>query len=678
MSGADTGEITFTISAIDDASETINQVQDSVSDLTMSVQSVGPAMSDAGAATGAATGSMNDFSQSTMWSMQGVRGLSSVVRLGIIDLETYQMTHNRLEQAQYTAQKAQEAYTEAVKKFGPASQQAIDAHQKLQDAMDRVTYYQEKENLNWIMMATQIPMIVASLTQMSAGLGSVSGALSGLSATFSGSTAALGGLAAGFGLVAGGAAVVVSTLVGVVGTLTDLDNMVKAGTATWADWNAALLVVINPIASVAAGIEYLLKDLGLIPQAVPTVADAFAKLGDAISAPFSGILKDVQEFLNSLRSTFTDFYDWLVSGGGSWTDMWNKLSTIAQDQITKFLNALNANLFEPMKTAFTTALQMVDEIWKTAWTTIQTDFDTITMLIETDLKTWLTLMETDVTAALAILQDAWNSAWQAIETTFNTITSAIQTAWKLFLDTMKTAMDLFWSTVQALTSGGLAALEAGFMGGMATIEGLVNNAISTLEAAWGAFMAWIQAQISTAESLVGGAVATIQGMLSGINATQHQASSMAQGIVDAVMNPLGTMSSLASAAGQTISSSLTGTFNAISGGATDLMNMLVGHSIWTDMLTEMQDQTRDAMANIVNTFAGGFGAVAPAVPAAGAGGIPAASTSTLQSLAGNQQTAITIPITVTLDGSVISRQMEQRTVTRIASTMKLVSATKAR
>jgi phage-related protein len=186
---------------------------------------------------------------------------------------------------------------------------------------------------------------------------------------------------------------------------------------------------------------------------------------------------------------------------------------------------------------------------------------------------------------------------------------------------------------------------------MDALEGILSGAISTMEGAWSAFQSFIASGVSTVEGAVSSAASSASSTFSGMEKSTGSA-----------------LSGIEKAVG--------GTVNAITSAATGLWNALVGHSIWTDMLNDMQAQTFDALGNIVSAFTGGFGSISAGVPSGGsvAGGLLSPSlTAALQGLVGNQQTTITIPITVTLDGQTISRQVEQRTVNRIASTMKVVS-----
>lgn len=63
-----------------------------------------------------------------------------------------------------------------------------------------------------------------------------------------------------------------------------------------------------------------------------------------------------------------------------------------------------------------------------------------------------------------------------------------------------------------------------------------------------------------------------------------------------------------------------GAVQAIENTVQGLWNALVGHSIWTDMLTTMHDQTKTTMDAIVGTFQSGFAKIPGAVPSLTLGG----------------------------------------------------------
>ena len=111
-----------------------------------------------------------------------------------------------------------------------------------------------------------------------------------------------------------------------------------------------------------------------------------------------------------------------------------------------------------------------------------------------------------------------------------------------------------------------------------------------------------------------------------------------------------------------IQSTLSNAWTSITTGAQDLWDTLVGNSIWTDMLDEMQSQTASALGNIAGNFQGTFGNLPLLVPVMSATplGTPSRQRDTGSSPAASSGTqSITIPITVTLDGQVITKTVKK-------------------
>jgi phage-related protein len=770
-----TGEVAITISAVDEASDVIANVQSNLSDLTTTADSVAPAMTDVSDSTGAATESMDGLNQSTMWSMQGMMGLSSTIRMGITDYERMDLMHVRLEQSTLAVQKAQEAYSAAVKAHGAASQQATQAEEALQIAEDRLNYYQQRNMLNYVQMGLQIPMIIASITQLTGGLGGLGGALGSAGEAVGGVVAALGPV--GIAIIAIVAAIAIlyeawtndwggirektadavkdiqSGLSQIGTALSGFADAVKdaiGGAVDWlkANWQDVLVAALTGPVGLAyeawknnwGGFRTVVSDaITAIGNTLGTMKDTVAKpvqdawtqtldsttqawdqIKDKVNAqmPLMGgiiqtgmdlihgnwqaawqdltnlpgvllqqmqkdisdimdniknnikiftdawqaaedflkpILTDITtaltDFVNAIEKLFQDFYDWLV-GTSLWNDLWNAILDIAGKAITQLLSDLQSKLFSAMEDAFTKALQLLEDLWNKSWQAIETAFDAIATAIEGDMTTWFKTVEDSFTTATDLLQSTWQTAWQAMQSLFQTVSGDIQNAWQNFLSTMNSAMNSFWSTVESATAAAFAALEAAFTAAMDALEGILSGAISTMEGAWSAFQSFIASGVSAVEGAVSSASSTAQ---STFKSMEGATSGALSGIEKAV----------------------SGTVGAITSAATGLWNALVGHSVWTDMLTAMEDQTKDTLANIVSMFAGSFNAITPGVPSGTsvAGGLLSPSlTAALQGLGGNQQISLTIPITVTLDGQTISRQVEQRTVNRIASTMKVVSS----
>ena len=102
--------------------------------------------------------------------------------------------------------------------------------------------------------------------------------------------------------------------------------------------------------------------------------------------------------------------------------------------------------------------------------------------------------------------------------------------------------------------------------------------------------------------------------------------------------------------------------SAIVAAAQSLWNQLVGGSIWTDMLEEMQAQTASALGNIVGDFQGAFGDVALSVPTMPSQAGPSRGSEASAPLISQLPQSITVPVQVQIDGATVARTVTTRLV----------------
>jgi len=464
------------------------------------------------------------------------------------------------------------------------------------------------------------------------------------------------------------------------------------------------------IAPLKATTSFIRDDV--IP-AVKSIHEAFQTASDVIGPPLKAMADAIGGFLKTLHDSFQGFYDWLV-GASLWTDMWNQMSTIAAQLIGQLISDLGSKLFDPMTKAFTDTVQGVKDLWDkgwqnlktvgetawplisggmkvwedlfkgdfkgaldqiqtnwdTAWNTVQTTAQPIWDTIKTNAGTWIDDVKTKVTTATDALKTAWDTNWGAIQTTFKTITSQVQTDLNTRLDTMiadlrestdkygptmtsaldimQRAMNAGFALVKGDWQGALDSIKAalssfgdaakGVMDGiMGALKGSVDLGIGAIEGVWNAFMIFMSGAIAGLNTALAGAQTSVQTAIS-------------------------SMETAASSGAGSIQTTLSGAWNAITTGAQGLWNTLVGHSIWTDMLDEMQSQTASALGNIVGNFQNMSLAVPATIPySLATSSSPAAAAAPMASAAPSVATplSITIPITVTLDGQVITKTVKK-------------------
>lgn len=370
-----------------------------------------------------------------------------------------------------------------------------------------------------------------------------------------------------------------------------------------------LQIVVLQIRAVAEAIK-------LVAPYIKAFADAFKMAADVITPILKQIGDDIRTFLDVLKTAFQGFYNWLV-GRSLWVDLWNAVLAIASQMIGQLLGNLSSQLFQPMQSAFTSAMQAVGDLWNRSWASVQTFLTTQLATMITDLTSSTSQYAPIASAALTAMQNGMNALW-----------ALIKGDWQGALGFMRSELDAWGQVVQGIVSG--------IMG---TLQGIVSQGVAAMVSSFNSLVSAGQSAVAQAQSLFAQAQQVVSGIAQQVAAAAQPAT---QGITDA----------------------FNAAYDAVASGATWLWNTLTGGSIWTDMLDEMQTQTDVALGNIVGVFQDMSLAVPATVPYSPTATLsPAAAPPTSAGMAG--PLSLTIPITVTLDGQVISRQVERRIVERV-------------
>jgi phage-related protein len=316
--------------------------------------------------------------------------------------------------------------------------------------------------------------------------------------------------------------------------------------------------------------------------------------------------------------------------------------TIASGAIGRLLNDLTSKLFGPMQNAFTMATDAVKETWDTSWQAVQTTFDTITTQIQGDLNTRFDQMKAFVTSNLGEYAPIADSALSGMQAAMNAVMALIHGDWRGFLNGMDQAMNLFWNAIQEATTTAFRILEASFTGSMDTVRGILDSAINAMQALWQGFTGFISSGIEVFKGAV-------------------------QSASDWLTSTLSTMQTTASSILGQISDTFWSTVNSLVSAAQSLWDSLVGGSIWTDMLEEMQAQTASALGNIVGDFQGAFGEVALSVPAMSSQAGPSRGSEASAPLVSQLPQNITVPVQVQIDGATVARTVTTRLVRDISA-----------
>jgi len=312
-----------------------------------------------------------------------------------------------------------------------------------------------------------------------------------------------------------------------------------------------------------------------IKEAVPIIrgfAEAFKAAAD-FALPIITQIKDaVVGFIDALKDAFYGFYQWLV-GGSLWMDMWNALVSVASSMIGTLIGNLRTQFFEPMKNAFTGALQAVENIWNTGWQNVQTAFATISTQVGTALNTKLEEMKTAISTSTSEYAPIATQALNGMQSAVNAGMDLIKGDWQGALDHANDALSN-WGTVAK------GAMD-GIMGGL---QGAVKVGLDTIKGGWDTFVGALQSGVGTLQSALDSAGGSVQQTLAAVGAATDPATS-------------------------TVTTAFTDAFGTILTAATNFWNWLTGHSLRPEQLGVMQTVTQMILANIQLTFQQVFTAI---------------------------------------------------------------------
>jgi len=375
---------------------------------------------------------------SLMDSMQGMQGLSGNLRMMIGDTEQYQMLQIRGQAATLAVQKAQDAlnkametaraddqneataknnllnaqtnYNEAVVKYGANSKQAQQAQaeltkateeyntsvqkaqqatqqitvdqQALQVAQERAQYYQERTNLDYLMMATQVPMFIGGISRSAEALGGLGDSLGGVGETLGGAGASIAEFAGGLTLTGVAAGAVVAGVVvaagAIVATGISLYQAHQSGESyvqTYSRWAANIHQTMPGIAGdivAAAGLVsagWLQMGQDLQTKGIPAVEN----FAGSISKDLGGAVGWVQQGMGGIGGMISGAVSgaagavegagaWLGGTvGGAWKVVENFGSTLGRGFVSMFSQGGQVYSY------LTQGVGYLQQLWQNVW-----------------------------------------------------------------------------------------------------------------------------------------------------------------------------------------------------------------------------------------------------------------------------------------------------------------------
>jgi phage-related protein len=401
------------------------------------------------------------------------------------------------------------------------------------------------------------------------------------------------------------------------------------------------------IASIVVQIRAVATIIKEVAPYIKAFATGFKEAVDFISPILTQMVADIRTFIDTLKTIFQDFYNWLI-GRSLWTDLWSAVQRVTTEAIGQLLSAIR----------------------DTFLSTIKTVFETFTQGIET----------------------LWSNSWDAIHKSFQLTSDQIGTAWTNWTTTMQTNMTTFFTTIQTATTTSMAAIQTSFSSTMTTIQGFLTSAVATMQGAWQGFASFMSGAISSFEGAVSGASGFLTSTLSSMTSAAPSAVGTIQGMLSSAWNSItGAVSSAASSVGsavQTVASTVTGMTSSAADQVHDTIVSMFGDNsvfeslwhnaggIWNQLVSGAIDASTAINASLqaLNQSPSATAQVLQVInPSAPPPYIPPAPTPTPTApTPPPSQTTLnaTIPVTVQVDGATVSKVVEKRIVTTASNSNK--------
>jgi len=382
------------------------------------------------------------------------------------------------------------------------------------------------------------------------------------------------------------------------------------------DFDAFKVILEVILLDIRASIE----SIKLVTAAVKMFAQGFKEAADFIAPILAEMTSAVTGFLKTMQDGLQAFYEWFV-GGSLWQDLWNAVISIMQVAVPVVLSILSEGLLGPV----------------------------VTMLSGLGDK----------------VQTLWTATWTGLAEKFTSLTSAIQGTVSSVFDPLGAYLDVMFTQWAEWASAALAKVEGAITSSAQNLSAWLTKFMGTVYQAWvdfGAAMSnYMGMVVNAIIATVQGAAVDVQGILNGMISAARSAASTIGGILSqiasSIQNTVNQAAQAAGAGGNALYQAFSGAWNAVSTAATNFYNWLVGHSLWPDLMDALVSQTEAGMGQIKTAFTEGLGGVminAPTVKGVASASSAASTASQLGS--------VTLPVTVQIDGTTVSRVVERRLI----------------
>lgn len=335
--------------------------------------------------------------------------------------------------------------------------------------------------------------------------------------------------------------------------------------ATWISQNSALAAVI---AAVVTGVGLVVGIFMALAPIVMTISTIIGGVGAAFGAMILPVLAVIAAVAAFVALGIAVYKNW---DGISefFVNLWEGIKTIFTTSITaigEFLSTVWDGMVTIIKTVwdgiklyFTTVLNIYKLIFTTIWTGIKAAVTTIWNAIKTTATTVFNGIKVFFTTVLNFYKTIFTTVWNAIKSVVTTIWNGIKSTATTVFNAIKTTITTIFNAIKSVSTTVWNSIKA-------VISTVVNGIKSVVTTVFNAIKAVSSSVWNSIKSVVSSAVNGIRSVVTTVfNAVRFVVSSVMSTVKSVISSAWNGAKSIVSSAVNSIKSTVSNVFNALKG-----------------------------------------------------------------------------------------------------------------
>lgn len=324
----------------------------------------------------------------------------------------------------------------------------------------------------------------------------------------------------------------------------------------------ALAPIVMTISTIIGGVGAAFGAMILPVLAIVAAVAAFVALGIAVYKNWDGISEFFVNLWESIKTIFTTS---ITAIGEFLSTVWDGMVTIIKT-VWDGIKLYFTTIFNIYKLIFTTVWNGIKVAVTVVWNAIKTTATTVFNGIKLYFTTVLNIYKTIFTTVWNAIKTVVTTVWNGIKSTATTVFNAIKTTITTIFNAIKTVSSSVWNSIKAVIS----TVVNGIRSVITTVFNAVRSVVTTI---WNGIKATSSSIWNSIKSVVSSSVNGIRSVVTTVfNAVRSIVSSVMTTVKSVISSAWNGAKSIVSSAVNSIKSTVSNVFNALKGVVSTAMN----------------------------------------------------------------------------------------------------------